>query len=104
MLAQTSPAAAGKPERIALIASAYAETGQAEQAERLIHGLQDNPASTRLLKAGVLLKADQDAEASEILQALKDQDLDDKTHRQFTDLLYLYRVKQADKLREKMTW
>ena len=101
LLAQTSPAAAGKPERIALIASAYAETGQAEQAERLIHGLQDNPASTRLLKAGVLLKADQDAEASKILQALKDQDLDDKTHRQFTDLLYLYRVKQADKLREK---
>ncbi|HDS1818730.1 TPA: BCSC C-terminal domain-containing protein [Pseudomonas putida] len=101
LLAQAEPSAAGKPERVAVVASAYAETGQPEQAERLMQGLQGNPASTRLLKAGVLLKGDQDAEAGEILRALKDQSLDDKTRRQYADLLYRYRVKQADKLRER---
>ena len=101
LLEQATPTARGEPERIALVASAYAETGQPEQAERLMQGLQDSRPSTRLLKAGVLLKADQDAKASEILSALNGQDLDDKTRRQYVDLLYQYRVKQADKLREK---
>lgn len=101
LLEQLTPTAAADPERTALVASAYAETGQVEQAERLIQGLQDHRASARLLKAGVMLKAGQDAKTGEMLRALQDQDLDDKTRRQYTDLVYQYRVKQADKLREK---
>ncbi|WP_371366830.1 cellulose synthase subunit BcsC-related outer membrane protein [Pseudomonas sp. QL9] len=104
-LDRAAPLAGDKPERVAVLASAYAEAGNPDKGIQLMRERlqRDTPASAKLqlLNAGVLLKADHDAEAGDILRELKGQDLDEDTRKQYADLLYLYRVKQADRLREK---
>lgn len=104
-LDRAAPLAGDKPERIAVLASAYAEAGNPDKGIQLMRERlqRETPASAKLqlLNAGVLLKADHDAEAGDILRELKGQNLDEDTRKQYADLLYLYRVKQADRLREK---
>lgn len=105
LLDRLEPMTQQKPERVAVLASSYAEAGNPQTAVQLMHDLLERnaPASAKLklLYAGVLLKADEDAEASDILRELQERDLDEDTRRQYADLLFLYRVKQADLLREK---
>jgi len=104
LLARCEPLARGKPERLAVLASAYAEAGNPDQAVRLMAGLMEHTPATpdlQLLYAGVLLKADHDSEASDILRQLQGTPMSDSTTRRYEDLVYLYRVKQADELREK---
>ncbi|WP_455924213.1 cellulose synthase subunit BcsC-related outer membrane protein [Pseudomonas putida] len=104
LLARSEPLAQGKPERMAVLASAYAEAGNPDQAVSLMRALMDRSTSTpdlQLLYAGVLLKADHDSEASDILRQLQGTAMSDATTRRYEDLVYLYRVKQADELREK---
>ncbi|NVZ25917.1 BCSC C-terminal domain-containing protein [Pseudomonas gingeri] len=104
LLSRCEPLAQGKPERLAVLASAYAEAGNPDQAVSLMRGLLDKSASTpdlQLLYAGVLLKADQDAEASDILRQLQGKPMSETASKRYEDLVFLYRVKQADELREK---
>ncbi|NWB90525.1 cellulose synthase subunit BcsC-related outer membrane protein [Pseudomonas agarici] len=104
LLSRCEPLAQGKAERLAVLASAYAEAGNPDRALSLMRGLLDKSASTpdlQLLYAGVLLKADQDAEASDILRRLQGQPMSETASKRYEDLVFLYRVKQADGLRER---
>ncbi len=104
LLSRCEPLTRGKPERVAVLASAYAEAGNPDQAVSLMRDLLDKSESTpdlQLLYAGVLLKADRDAEASEILRQLQGKPMGETASKRYEDLVFLYRVKQADELREK---
>lgn len=94
-----------KPERVAILASAYVDAGRPDDAiEMMRKPLEQAPAVTpelQLLYAGVLLKADHDTEAGEILRDLQNASLTAKTRRQYDDQVVLYQIKQADRLREK---
>jgi len=104
LLSRCEPLAGQKPERVAVLASAYAEAGNPQQAVSLMRQVLDHSPSTpdlQLLYAGVLLKADQDAQASEILRDLQGKPMNETASKRYEDLLFLYRIKQADGLREK---
>ena len=104
LLSRCEPLAGQKPERVAVLASAYAEAGNPQQAVSLMRQVLDHSPSTpdlQLLYAGVLLKADQDAQASEILRDLQGKPMSETASKRYEDLLFLYRIKQADELREK---
>ncbi|WP_191486069.1 cellulose biosynthesis protein BcsC [Pseudomonas sp. FEN] len=104
LLARSEPLAGQKPERVAVLATAYAEAGNPQQAVSLMRQVLDRSPSTpdlQLLYAGVLLKADQDAQASDILRDLQGKPMNETASKRYEDLLFLYRVKQADELREK---
>ncbi|NWA26906.1 BCSC C-terminal domain-containing protein [Pseudomonas gingeri] len=104
LLSRSEPLAGQKPERVAVLASAYAEAGNPQQAVSLMRQVLDHSPSTpdlQLLYAGVLLKADQDAQASDILRDLQGKPMGETASKRYEDLLFLYRIKQADELREK---
>lgn len=104
-LNRIEPLADGQPGRQESIASAYAEAGDPKRAINLMRDLltrspKQDPGLT-LRYAGVLLQADQDVEASSILRNMQGQLLDAEQRKQYDDVLFLYRVRQADQLRER---
>ncbi|UVJ44157.1 cellulose synthase subunit BcsC-related outer membrane protein [Pseudomonas sp. LS1212] len=105
LLARTEPLAGGSPERLAAIASAYVDVGDTAQALVMMRSLlAQSPAPSaelQLLYAGVLLKSGEDVEVSGILRDLQGQPMSVPARKQYEDLLYLYRVRQAEQLREK---
>jgi len=104
LLSRCEPLAGQKPERVAVLAAAYAEAGNPQQGVSLMRQVLDKSPSTpdlQLLYAGVLLKADQDVQASDILRDLQGKPMNETASKRHEDLLFLYRVKQADQLREK---
>lgn len=96
--------AAGNAERTGTLASAYVDAGDTPRAMALMQPLVSPPATptlgTRLQYASVLLKAGEDAQVYSVLTALQNQNMDVATRKQFDDLRYLYRVRQAERLRE----
>ncbi|MGV8916707.1 MAG: cellulose synthase subunit BcsC-related outer membrane protein [Pseudomonas sp.] len=105
LLARCEPLAGNKPERVAIVASAYIDAGDPERGIALMRGLLDRApmpgAGLKLLYASILLKANKDAEASDILRSVQDERLSEAERERYVDMVYLYRVKQADQLREK---
>jgi tetratricopeptide (TPR) repeat protein len=104
-LNRIEPLADGQPGRQESIASAYAEAGDPKRAISLMRDLlarspRQDPGLT-LRYAGVLLQADQDVEASSILRNMQGQPLDADQRKQYDDVLFLYRVRQAEQLRER---
>ena len=94
-----------KPERVAVLAAAYVEVGAAQYGLDMMQKVvENNPNPTvdqKLLYANVLLKANKYSEAGEILREVQGQPLTEIGRQRYDDLIYLYRVKQADALREK---
>ena len=104
-LNRIEPLAEGQPGRQESIASAYAEAGDPQRAISIMRDLlarspRQDPGLT-LRYAGVLLQADQDVEASSILRNMQGQLLDVEQRKQYDDVLFLYRVRQAEQLRER---
>ncbi|WP_271411168.1 cellulose biosynthesis protein BcsC [Pseudomonas sp. Q1-7] len=104
-LVRLEPQAASHPQRLASLATAYAEARDPQRAIAMMRDLlarspRAEPGLT-LQYAGVLLQADQDAEVSAILRDLQGRSLSPDERRQYDDLLFLYRVRQAEKLRER---
>lgn len=104
-LNRLEPLADGQQGRQESIASAYAEAGDPKRAISLMRDLlarspRQDPGLT-LRYAGVLLQADQDVEASSILRNMQGQPLDIEQRKQYDDVLFLYRVRQAEQLRER---
>lgn len=104
-LQRLEPQAAGQPQRMATLASAYADAKDPQRAIGMMRDLlsrspRAEPGLT-LRYAGVLLQADQDAEVSAILRDLQGSRLSADERQQYDDLLFLYRVRQAEKLRER---
>ena len=96
--------AAGSAERTATLASAYADAGDVERAQAMMRALvaqSTTPSNDLLLQhAAVLLKTGDDAQVHTILSGLQNKQMGAATRKRYDDMLYLYRVRQADRLRE----
>ncbi|MGA8135116.1 MAG: cellulose synthase subunit BcsC-related outer membrane protein [Pseudomonas gingeri] len=105
LLARSQALTAGKPDRVAILAAAYIDAGQPQQGVALMRDLVERSpspdAKLQLLYADILFKADQDNDAADILRSLQGARLNDSDHRHYAELVKLYRIKQADQLREK---
>ncbi|PMY55141.1 MULTISPECIES: cellulose biosynthesis protein BcsC [Pseudomonas] len=105
LLDRTQPMANNSPDRTASLASAYVEIGEPTRALALMRGqLQHTAAPSAdfiLQYASVLLESGEDAQVNEILRDLQNKPLNAPTRKRFDDLLHLYRIRQADHLREQ---
>lgn len=105
LLDRIQPMANNSPDRTASLASAYVEIGEPTRALALMRGqLQHTAAPSAdfiLQYAAVLLESGEDAQVNEILRDLQNKPLNAPTRKRFDDLLHLYRIRQADHLREQ---
>jgi tetratricopeptide (TPR) repeat protein len=94
----------GNPERIGTLASAYVDAGDAPHALAMMQPLVEPgsspPANLMLQYASILLRTGDDAQVYSILTGLQHQPLSAASRKRYDDLCYLYRVRQADRLRE----
>jgi thioredoxin-like negative regulator of GroEL len=104
LLDRLQPMAARSPERTATLASAYVDAGDVEQALSMMRSLltqSSAPSADLMLQyASLLLKTGDDAQVNSILNSLQNQPLSVATRKRYDDVLYLYRIRQADRLRE----
>ncbi len=95
----------GKQSRQVSLASAYASAGDSQRAIAIMRDvLARSPRSDLSLTlsyAGVLLQAEQDTEVAAILRDVQGRSMTVEQRRQYDDLLFLYRVRQAEQLRER---
>lgn len=105
LLERSEPLTRNKPERVAVLAAAYVDVGAVQYGLNMMQNAVENntnPTSDqKLLYANVLLKANKYSEAGEILREVQGQPLTETGRQRYDDLIYLYRVKQADALRAK---
>lgn len=105
LLGRIEAQAEGKPERLAALASAYANARDPERGLAILRALLErSPRADHdltLSYAGVLLQAEQDVEVAGILRDLQGRDLTLAQRKRHDDLLFLYRVRQAEQLREQ---
>lgn len=104
VLDRLQPTAAGNVDRTATLASAYADAGDVPRAQAMMRALiaQSNAPSTDLMLqyAAVLLKTGDDAQVHAILSNMQNKSMGAATRKRYDDLLYQYRVRQAERLRE----
>lgn len=104
-LSRLEETAEGKASRLSALASAYADAGDPQRAMAIMRGLlASSPRedlSLTLSYAGILLQAEQDVEVAAILRDLQARSMSVDERRQYDDLLFLYRVRQAEQLRER---
>jgi len=104
LLDHLQPMAEDSMERTATLASAYADSGDTERAQAMMHALvaQTSTPSNELMLhyAAILLKTDEDAQVYTILSELQNKPMGGATRKRYDDMLYLYRIRQADRLRE----
>lgn len=102
-LGRIEPLAQGKPARLASMASAYADADDPQRAMVIMRDLlarsPRNDLSLTLSYAGVLLRAEQDTEVAAILRDLQGRSMTVEQRKQYDDLLFHYRVRQAEQLR-----
>ena len=102
-LARIEPQSEGKASRQASLAAAYADADDPQRAMRIMRDLlARSPRSDlglTLSYAGVLLRAEQDAEVAAILRDLQGRNMTLEQRKQYDDLLFHYRVRQAEQLR-----
>jgi len=105
LLDRLQPLASNSPQRTASLASAYLDVGDSGKALNLmrsqLHQATAPTADFVLQYATLLLKSGEDAQVNAILRDLQNQPLSVPTRKRFDDLLFLYRIRQADQLRER---
>ncbi|MGX1086388.1 cellulose synthase subunit BcsC-related outer membrane protein [Pseudomonas sp. AP3_22 TE3818] len=105
LLERIQPMTNNSPDRTASLASVYVDIGEPTRALALMRGQLQNTAAPSadfiLQYAAVLLKSGEDAQVNEILRDLQNRPLNAPARKRFDDLLYLYRIRQADQLRER---
>lgn len=104
VLDRLQPTVAGNADRTATLASAYADAGDVGRAQAMMQALvakSSTPSTDLMLQyAAVLLKTGDDAQVHSILSGLQNKSMAPATRKRYDELLYLYRVRQADRLRE----
>jgi tetratricopeptide (TPR) repeat protein len=104
LLDRLQPVANGSPERQLTLANAYLDAGDAERGKALAQSAmaQTSAPSVDLMLqyAGLLLAAGDDVQVSSILRNAQGQTMNTQTRKRFDDLVYQYRIRQADLLRE----
>ncbi|WP_232468075.1 cellulose biosynthesis protein BcsC [Bordetella genomosp. 13] len=104
LLASLEPAAAQDPQLLGAIGQAYVDAGDPGRGLSLLRPLVSGaePGTDVLMPyAGLLLKADQDVEAAGVLRRLQGRPMSAGQRVAFDDLVRLYTVRQADRLRER---
>lgn len=104
LLDRLQPMATRSPDRMATLASAYVDAGDSERAltmmRDVINQMPTPSADLMLQYANLLLKTGNDAQVNSILRGLQNQRMSVSTRKRYDDLLYQYRIRQADLLRE----
>lgn len=94
-----------RPARLAALASAYASAGAPQRAMDIMRDLlarsPRRDVALTLSYAGVLLQAEQDVEVAGILRDLQGTRMTLDERKRYDDLLFHYRVRQAEQLRER---
>lgn len=93
----------GKSARIVAVARGYADAGDGHRATALMRDLlarsSGDDLSLMLSYGGVLLRAEQDVEVGGLLRDLQGRQMTTEQQKQYADLLFYYRVRQAEQLR-----
>lgn len=104
LLDRLLPMASRSPDRMAALASAYVDTGDSARALTMMRDVINQtptPSADLMLQyANLLLQTGNDAQVNSILRGLQNQRMSVATRKRFDDLLYQYRIRQADLLRE----
>jgi tetratricopeptide (TPR) repeat protein len=104
-LTRVAPLAAGNAQREAMLANAYAEAKDPEKALSMLREqLARSPrfdAALTLSYASVMLQAGHDAEVAGILRDLQNRPLSSSERAQYDDVLFMYRIRQAEQLMER---
>ncbi len=104
LLDRLQPVASGSPERQLTLASAYIDAGEPERGREMARAaIAQAPAQSPdllLQYASLLLAAGDDVQVNAILRTVQGQPMGVQTRKRFDDLLYRYRIRQADLLRE----
>ncbi|WP_034294843.1 cellulose biosynthesis protein BcsC [Herbaspirillum sp. RV1423] len=104
LLDRLQPMANGNAERVATLASVYVDAGDSPRALAMMQPLVapgSAPSANLMLQyASILLRAGEDAQVYSVLIGLQNQPLSAATSKRFDELRYLYRIRQADRLRE----
>ncbi|MDF7795286.1 cellulose biosynthesis protein BcsC [Pseudomonas syringae] len=104
LLDRLQPVASGSPERQLTLASAYIDAGEPERGREMARAaIAQAPAQSPdllLQYASLLLAAEDDVQVNAILRTVQGQPMGVQTRKRFDDLLYRYRIRQADLLRE----
>lgn len=104
-LQRIEPQADAKPARLAAFAAAYADANDPQRAIAIMRDLLARSPradlSLTLSYASVLLEAEQDTEVAGILRDLQGRSMTVEQRQQYDDLLFYYRVRQAEQLRQR---
>lgn len=104
LLDRLQPMASRSPDRMATLASAYVDAGDSERALTMMRDIINQtpkPSADLMLQyANLLLKTGNDAQVNSILRGLQNQRMSVATRKRYDDVLYQYRIRQADLLRE----
>lgn len=105
LLDRVQPMASRSPERMATLASAYIDAGDPVRAQAIMRDVLAQtgaPSADLILQyADLLLRTGDDQQVSSILRDLQNQPMSAATRKRFDDVLYRYRIRQADHLRER---
>jgi tetratricopeptide (TPR) repeat protein len=104
-LQRIEPQADAKPARLAAFAAAYADANDPQRAIAIMRDLLARSPradlSLTLSYASVLLEAERDTEVAGILRDLQGRSMTVEQRQQYDDLLFYYRVRQAEQLRQR---
>ena len=104
LLDRLQPTASRSPDGMAALASAYVDSGDPQRAQAMMEEALNrtpNPSADLMLQyANLLLKTGNDTQVDSILRDLKNRQMSVATRKRFDDVLYRYRIRQADQLRE----
>jgi tetratricopeptide (TPR) repeat protein len=104
LLDRLLPVASRTPDGMATLAAAYVDAGDSAHAQQMMRDViaqTPTPSAELMLQyAHLLLKTGDDAQVNSILRGLQNQPMSVATRKRYADLLYQYRIRQADILRE----
>ncbi|MEB2624552.1 cellulose synthase subunit BcsC-related outer membrane protein [Pseudomonas sp. YuFO8] len=104
LLDRLQPVASRTPDGMATLAAAYVDAGDSAHAQQMMRNViaqTPTPSADLMLQyANLLLKTGDDAQVNSILHGLQNQPMSVATRKRFDDVLYQYRIRQADILRE----
>ena len=104
LLDRLQPMATRSADRMATLAAAYVDAGDSVRAQTMMRDVisqTPTPSAELMLQyANLLLSTGNDAQVNSILRGLQNQQMSVATRKRFDDVLYQYRIRQADQLRE----
>jgi Tfp pilus assembly protein PilF len=104
LLDRLQPMASRSPDRMATLAAAYVDAGDSARAQSMMRDViarTPTPSADLMLQyANLQLKTGDDAQVNSILRGLQNQQMSVATRKRYDDVLYQYRIRQADILRE----